>query len=199
MSVSTTLVTGKRTGLVKPLAWAGIFGAAILIVFAVIEIVSPSQAGNKVINPGLFQIENIFEIFGFAGWVLICFAFYQSGASGRGWLAKIALAIAVLGGITACVSSVINAIAIQNVEGPDWTNILLFGLVLFAPVLLGIGALRVRIVSLWQALYPIVVVGIVSVAFWGIFGDANPTIPVIVQGFAWIGFAVLAMAVKPKA
>jgi hypothetical protein len=54
-------------------------------------------------------------------------------------------------------------------------------------------------VPLWQALYPIVIVGIVPIAVWIIFGDASPSMPAIVQAFAWIGFALLAMAVKPEA
>jgi hypothetical protein len=77
----------------KSLTWAGIFGSAVMIVFGVIALVSPPQIGNKVVKPGLFQIKNILEILAFAGWALICFSFYQSGAAGRGWLAKIALAV----------------------------------------------------------------------------------------------------------
>jgi hypothetical protein len=182
---------------IKPLAWAGISGSAVMTVFGVIALVSPPQIGNKVVNPVLFQIKNILEILAFAGWALICFAFHQSGAAGRGWLVKIALALAVLGAITASVINVANAIAIQNVNTPDWTSILLFGQVLIAPVLLGISALRVRMVSLWQALYPIIV-GIVPIAIWIIIGDARPSFPAIVQAFAWIGFALLAMAVIPR-
>lgn len=195
MSVSMTKDAASRASLVKPLAWGGIFGAAVFMLFALIEQVSPSQAGNKIINPALFQIENILEILGFVGWVLICFAFYQSGAAGKGWLAKIALLLAALGAATASVNSIVNAATIQNVEAPDWTSILLFGLVLFAPVLLGICALRTRMISRPRALYPILVVGIVGVVAWVVFGDINPIIPVFIQGFVWIGFAVLAMSV----
>ena len=127
---------------------------------------------------------------------MICFAFYQSGAVGRGWLAKIAIGLALLGAITASVINVANAIAIQNVNTPDWANIFLFGLVLLAPVLLGISALRTRMVLVWQALYPILIVGVLSIVIWILFGDANPSFPAIVQAFAWIGFALLAIAVK---
>jgi hypothetical protein len=192
---------GKKqttTSLIKPLAWAGIFGSAVMIVFGVIALVAPPQIGNRVVNPVLFQIKNILEILAFAGWALICFVFYQTRAPGSGWLAKIALALAVLGAITASAINIANAIAIQFVNTPNWTSILLFGQALVAPVLLGIGALRVRMVSLWQALYPIIIVGIVPIALWVIFGDANPSFPAIVQAFAWIGFALLAMAVKPR-
>jgi hypothetical protein len=192
---------GKKqttTSRIKPLAWAGISGSAVMIVFGVIALVSPPQIGNRVVNPVLFQIKNILEILAFAGWALICFVFYQTGAPGSGWLAKIALALAVLGAITASAINIANAIAIQFVNTPDWTSILLFGQALVAPVLLGIGALRVRMVSLWQALYPIIIVGSVPIALWVIFGDASPSFPAIVQAFAWIGFALLAMAVKPR-
>ena len=196
MSVSTNQMKASR---IKALAWAGISGSVVMIVFGVIALVSPPQVGNKVVNPVLFQIKNILEILAFAGWALICLAFYQSGAAGRGWLAKIALVLALLGAITASVINVANAIAIQNVNAPDWASILLFGLALVAPVLLGIGALRRRMVPLWKAFYPIVIVGIVPIAVWIIFGDASPSMPAIVQSFAWIGFALLAMAVKPEA
>ncbi len=195
MSVLTNQMNASR---IKPLAWAGISGSAVMTVFGVIALVAPPQIGNKVVNPELFQIKNILEIITFAGWALICFAFYQSGAAGRGWLAKIALALAVLGAITASIYNIANAIAIQNVNMPDWASFLLFGLALVAPVLLGIGALRVRMVSLWQALYPIFIVGMMPIAVWVIFGDASPSIPAIVQAFAWIGFALLVMEVKPR-
>jgi hypothetical protein len=187
-----------NAGRIKSLAVAGIIGSAVMIVFGVIALVAPPQIGNKVVNPVLFQIKNILEILAFVGWALICFAFYQTGAAGGGWLAKIALALAVFGAITASAINIANAIAIQFVNTPDWTSILLFGQVLAAPVLLGVGALRVRMVSLWQALYPIIIVGIVPIALWVIFGDANPSLPAIVQALAWIGFGWLAMAVKSK-
>jgi hypothetical protein len=196
MSVSAIQGNARR---IKTWTRAGIFGSVVMIVFGVIALVSPPQVGDTVVNPTLFQIKNILEILAFAGWALICFAFYQSGAAGRGWLAKIALVLAVLGALTASVNNIANAIAIQNVSVPDWASVLLFGLVLVAPVFLGIGALRLKMVPLRQALYPIVIVGIVPIAVWIILGDAGPSLPAIVQSFAWIGFALLAMAVKPGA
>jgi hypothetical protein len=196
MSVSMNQMNPSR---IKPLAWAGISGSLVMIVFGILALVAPPQVGNKVVNPVLFQIKNILEILAFAGWAMICFAFYQSGAAGRGWLAKFALVLAGLGAITASVNNVANALAIQNVNVPDWASILLFGLALVAPVLLGIGALRVRMVFPWQALYPIIIVGIMPIAVWIIFGAASPSIPAIVQAIAWIGFALNAMVVKPEA
>jgi hypothetical protein len=196
MSVSTDR---PKTNTIKTFAWIGIVGAIIMIGFGINALVAPPQIGDKVVNPMLFQVKNILEIFSFIGYAMICFAFYQSGAVGRGWLAKIAIGLALLGAITASVINVANAIAIQNVNTPDWANIFLFGLVLLAPVLLGISALRTRIVLVWQALYPILIVGVLSIVIWILFGDANPSFPAMVQAFTWIGFALLAIAVKPKA
>jgi hypothetical protein len=195
MSVSTDR---PKTNHIKTFAWIGIVGAIIMIGFGINALVAPPQIGDKVVNPMLFQVKNILEIFSFIGYAMICFAFYQSGAVGRGWLAKIAIGLALLGAITASVINVANAIAIQNVNTPDWANIFLFGLVLLAPVLLGISALRTRIVLVWQALYPILIVGVLSIVIWILFGGANPSFPAMVQAFAWIGFALLAIAVKPK-
>ena len=184
---------------IKPLAWAGILGGTIMIMFAINGFIAPPQIGDKIVNPLLFQIKNVLEIVSFVGYALICFAFYESGAAGRGWLPKISLILAALGAITASVINIANAIAVQNVPTPDWSNILVFGLILLAPLFLGIGALRVQVVSLWQALYPIIVVGIVSLATWIILGDSlGPSIPAMVQAFAWIGFAFIAMSVKSK-
>ena len=183
-----------QTSRVQRLAWAGIFGSVMMTVFGVIALLAPPQVGNKVVNPDLFQIKNILEILAFVGWALICLAFYEGGSAGRGWLAKIALVLAVLGAITASVINVANAIAIQNVNAPDWSSILLFGLALVAPVLLGLAALRVRRIATWKALYPIILVGIVPLVVWVVSGDANPSLPAIIQAFAWIGFALLTIA-----
>ena len=183
---------------IKIFAWVGIIGAIVMIVFGSNALIAPPQIGNRVVNPGLFQVKNILEIIGFVGYAMICFAFYRKGAAGHGWLAKIGLGFALLGAITASVINIANAIAIQNVDTPDWANIFLFGLVLLAPVLLGIGALRTRMIVLWQALYPILIVGFLAITIWIIVGDANPSIPAIFQAFAWIGFALIAIKVKPK-
>ena len=191
MSSSNSQMQASR---VKPLAWAGIVGSLVMIVFGVIALIAPPQVGDRVVNAPLFQIKSILEILAFVGWALICLAFYQGGSAGGGWLAKIALVLAALGAIAASVINIANAIAIQNVTTPDWANILLFGLVLVAPVLLGIGALRARRIVTWQALYPIIFVGIVPLAVWIFAGDAGPSLPAIVQAVAWVGFALLAMA-----
>jgi hypothetical protein len=33
--------------------------------------------------------------------------------------------------------------------------------------------------------------------FWGIFAETSPSLPIIVQALAWIGFGMLALAAKP--
>lgn len=197
MSKSISQAEGERGRIVKLLAWLGIIFAGVAIGLAVIELVSPSQIGNKIVNPLLFQIENVLFPLSFLGWVLICFAFYLSGATKRGWLPRTALALAILGAIVGSFQSLVSAVTIRNVDLPDWAGIIQFGLVLFSPILLGIAALRTRTISLWQALYPIIIVAIVSIAFWGIFAETNPSVPIMVQAVAWIGFGILAMAVKP--
>ena len=193
MSVSTNQ---PKESQIKTFAWIGIVGAIIMIGFGINALVAPPQIGNKVVNPVLFQFKNILEVISFLGYALICFAYYQSGAAGRGWLPKIALGLAFLGAITASIINIANAVAIQNVETPDWANIFMFGLVLLAPVLLGISALRTKIVVTWQGLYLIFIVGVLSIIIWIFFGDENPSVPAVVQAFAWIGFALLAKAVK---
>jgi len=140
------------TNLVRSLAWMGIFGGAIMIIFSINAFIALPQMGDKIVNPILFQIQNILEIISFVGYASICFAFYESGAAGRGWLPKTSLILAALGAITASVINIANAIAIQNVPTPDWSNIFLFGLILLAPLFLGIGALCARVVPRWQAL-----------------------------------------------
>lgn len=184
---------------VKQLAWIGILGSLIMIGFAINAFMAPPQIGDKIVNPVLFQIKNILEIVSFVGYALICFAFYGSGAAGQGWLPITSLVLAASGAVTASVINIANAIAVQNVPTPDWSNIFLFGLILLAPLFLGIGALHTRIILMWQALYPIIVVGIVSLAVWIILGDSlGPSIPAMVQAFTWIGFAVITMSVKSK-
>ena len=197
MSTAISQMTASRGGLVKPVAWVGMLCAAVAIGLAAIELVSPTQVGNKIVNPSLFQIENTLFPIVFFGWVLICFAFYFSGAAGSGWLPRIALGLAIAGAIVSSFQSVSSAITIGNFEIPDWASIIQFGLVLAAPLLLGIAALRQRMVPLWQAAYPIVVVAIVSLVFWGIFAEASPSIPITVQSLAWIGFGMIALAAIP--
>jgi len=178
---------------IRQFAWAGIIGGLIMVGFGINGFISPPQIGDKVVNPSLFQIKNILEIFSFVGYALICIAFYATGATGNNWLAKIAIVLPVLGAITASVINIANAIAIQNVPTPDWSNILLFGLILLSPLFLGASALTKRIIPTWQALYPIFVVGIASLATWIIIGDSmGPSIPAIVQALTWIGFAFIA-------
>jgi hypothetical protein len=181
---------------INTFAWIGILGAIIMIGFGINAFVAPPQIGDKVVNPVLFQIKNLLEVISFLGYGLICLAFFQSGAAGRGWLAKIALGLAFLGAITAAIINVANAVAIQNVAVPDWANLFLFGLVLLAPVLLGISALRTHRILAWQGLYLIFGVGILSIVVWILFGDGRPSIPAIVQALAWIGFALIARTVR---
>jgi hypothetical protein len=177
----------------------GIFGATIMIGFALNAFVAPPQIGDRIVNPLLFQIKNVLEIVSFVGYASICFAFVASGAASQNWLSKTALILAVLGGITASLINIANAIAVQNVPTPDWSNLLIFGLILLAPLLLGISALRTKVIPNWQAFYPILIVGIASLAVWILLGDTlGPSIPAMVQAFAWIGFALLAMSVKPR-
>ena len=177
--------------LIKPLIWTGIIGTIILIAFGINALVAPPQIGDTVVNPVLFQVKNVLEIIGFMGYALICLAFYLSGVVKQDWLAKIAVALAFAGGITASVVNVFNAIAIHDVATPDWTNLLMFGLLLIAPVLLGVNAVRMRKIVMWQSLYPIFVVGILSIAIWIVFGDSGPSFPSIFQALAWIGFALI--------
>lgn len=194
MSLSAQQTGASR---IRTMTRAGIAGSVLMIVFGLIALVSPPQIGNQIVRPGLYRIKNLLEVAAFAGWALICLAYYETGAAARGWLAKIALVLATLGAITASVSNVVNAIALQDVGLPDWANLILFGLVFAAPVLLGIGAIRVRMLPPWDALYPIVIVGIVPMAVWIVVGDGSPSFPAIVQSLAWIGFALLAMAIRP--
>ena len=196
MSTSIGQMTASRGGLVKPLAWIGILCAATAMGAAVIELVSPPQIGKQIVNPSLFQIENAVFPIVFIGWVLICSAFYTSGATGSGWLPRIALGLAMAGAIVSASQNVGSAISIGNFEIPDWAGIIQLGS-LAAPLLLGIAALRHRMVPPWQALYPIVVVTILSLVFWGIFAESSPSIPITVQALAWIGFGMIALAAKP--
>ena len=177
--------------LVKSLIWVGVIGAIILIAFGINALVAPPQIGDTVVNPVLFQVKNVLEIIGFMGYAMICLAFYLSGVVKQDWLAKFAIILAFAGGITASVVNVFNAIAIHDVTTPDWVNLLMFGLLLLAPVLLGINTIRMRKIVLWQSLYPIFVVGILSIAIWIVFGDAGPSFPSIFQALAWIGFALI--------
>jgi len=182
---------------VSQFAWMGIIGGIIMIGFGINGFIAPPQIGDKVVNPSLFQIKNILEIISFVGYALICIAFYMTGATGNGWLPKIAIVLAILGAITASVINIANALAVQNVSTPDWSNIFLFGLILLAPLFLGISALLKRTIPVWQRLYPIFVVGIMSLAVWIILGDTfGPSIPAIVQALSWIGFAFIAMSVQ---
>jgi hypothetical protein len=190
-------MTASRGGLVKPLAWIGMLCAAVAIGLAVIELVSPPQIGNKIINPSLFQIENALFPIVFFGWVIICFAFYLSGATGSGPLPRIALGLAIAGAFVSSYQNVGSAITLGNFELPDWAGIIQLVFVLAAPLLLGIAALRTRMIPPWQAFYPIIVVAIVSLVFWGIFADSSPSIAITAQALAWIGFGLLAMSVEP--
>ena len=64
MSVSTDR---PKTNHIKTFAWIGIVGAIIMIGFGINALVAPPQIGDKVVNPMLFQVKNILEIFSFIG------------------------------------------------------------------------------------------------------------------------------------
>jgi protein-S-isoprenylcysteine O-methyltransferase Ste14 len=52
MALSTHQMNASR---IKPLAWEGISGSVVRIVFGIIALVSPPQIGNKVVNTGIFR------------------------------------------------------------------------------------------------------------------------------------------------
>jgi hypothetical protein len=79
------------------------------------------------------------------------------------------------------------------------SGILFIGAVFVAPILLGVAALRAKVIPLWMAIYPIVAVAVVPVVLWTLLANViDATVVVIPQGLAWLGFGAIAYGNRAK-
>ena len=194
MSTTEKTITDRRDH-VKWLALAGIIGSALFAVSGVWEMVSPatSASGNQILDPAHFQIGSIMVALGYVGLLATALAFYLDGATGSGWLGKIAIGIMTVGVLAAFGDQINRIITAQETQNAPWQIILFMSAVFIAPVLLGVAALRGKVIPLWMALYPIVMVAVVPLALW-MFGSIigiGSDLVIFLQGLLWLGFALI--------
>lgn len=121
-----------------------------------------------------------------------------------GWLALAGIvgsALFVATGVWEMIAPASNADGSQILDPTHFqiSGILFIGAVFVAPILLGVAALRAKVIPLWMAIYPIVAVAVVPVVLWTLLANViDATVVVIPQGLAWLGFGAIAYGNRAK-
>lgn len=182
-----------RSDLIKGLALAGIVGSALFAASGVWSMISPTTSadGNQILQPTQFQITGGMLVLAYAGWLATALAFYLRGAMGSGWLGKIAVAMMAVGLPLIIADQITRIMTVQNTDLAPWQGIAFVGAIFIAPILLGVAALRAKVIPLWMALYPILMVAVVPFALWGLSNIFGAGLVIFLQGLLWLGFAVI--------
>jgi hypothetical protein len=188
--------SADRSSLIRWLALTGIIGSTLFAASGVWEMISPASSadGSQVLDSTHFRIAGSMMVLAYLGWLAIALAFYWWGATGGGWLGKIALVIMAVGVVAAVADQISRVLAVQETQAAPWQVILFIGAVFVAPILLGVAAWRARVVPLWTALYPLVMVAVVPLALWALSGVIGPGLVILLQGLLWLGFSAIVYA-----
>ena len=180
---------------------SGIIGSALFAATGVWEMISPASSadGSQILDSTHFRIAGIMMVLAYLGWLAIALAFYVRGAMGSGWLGKMALVIMAVGVVAAVADQISRFLAVQETQLAPWRIILFIAAVFVAPILLGVAAWRARVISLWKAPYPIVMVAVMPFVLWALSGVIGPGLVVLLQGLLWLGFAAIVYAGQASA